>query len=228
MPDAVVGSDTPQTAPVELPAKRSPVAALEATVVDKLSAAETTVEKAVLEPTISKAAEATKAAPSEPSLENGPEAGLSFFQMNQEEEHGNKNTQELDDEKWSWLAKVEEKLKEEKEVQAESPDDGEEDDEDTTSKDEESAGGEPAEEAPATDEVAWKAEEMSAASLQSKLGQLLVVFLIVALVVNLMFRWQPLPNAISKKMRKKLERMPVATGPEIRSVCAGGGDGDKP
>lgn len=54
----------------------------------------------------------------------------------------------------------------------------------------------------------------------------------VALVVNSMIRWrasslQP-RDALSAKMRKKLECMPVATGLEVRSFCAvDGGSSDK-
>jgi len=61
-------------------------------------------------------------------------------------------------------------------------------------------------------------------------GQMLLLLIAFTLLMNFALRSRDRPrDALSAKMRRKLECMRVATGPEIRSVCSSDGvSGDKP
>jgi hypothetical protein len=73
-------------------------------------------------------------------------------------------------------------------------------------------------------DLVWNATEMTESSLRAKLAQIMLLCVAVALIANFFFRWYASVHkprdALSGRMRKKLECMHVATGPEIRTACA--------
>jgi hypothetical protein len=68
-------------------------------------------------------------------------------------------------------------------------------------------------------------------AIQANLQQVMLVIVAISIMVHFMIKWQASNSrprdALSTKMRKKLERMNVASGADIRTMCAmDGGEGE--
>jgi len=142
------------------------------------------------------AAQTASVVPVKPEALEAP-AAMSFFQIGQEEE-----------------------------VETRSKEDDDDNDDQANVEDDSAAAVDEAP-APPDDGSAWTATselqttESSVTNIWSKyIWQVVLLIVVLTLVVNTMLRYSSPRNALSMKMRKKLESMYVATGPEIRSVCA--------